>query len=91
MVNFYRKFLIGAAKVLAPLTDALNGPKKTISWCPLMATARLRIFSHQFLSWFILSPMCQSPLLSTPHWSCSATATFGEILVSSSILLQETV
>jgi len=39
MVNFYRKFLRSAAQVLAPLTDALKGPGKTISWSPLMNSA----------------------------------------------------
>ena len=39
MVNFYRKFLRSAAQVLAPLTDALKGPGKTISWTPLMNSA----------------------------------------------------
>ena len=32
MINFYRKFLRGAARVLAPLTDALKGPGKSITW-----------------------------------------------------------
>ena len=31
MVNFYRKFLRGAARVLAPLTDALKGPGKSLT------------------------------------------------------------
>ena len=39
MVNFYRKFLHSAAQVLAPLTDALKGPGKTISWIPIMDSA----------------------------------------------------
>ncbi len=39
MVNFYRKFLRSAAQVLAPLTDALKGPGKTISWSPVMNSA----------------------------------------------------
>ena len=38
-INFYRKFLRSAAQVLAPLTDALKGPGKTISWTPLMNSA----------------------------------------------------
>ena len=29
MINFYRKFLLGAACVLAPLADALKGPGKS--------------------------------------------------------------
>ena len=32
MLNFYRKFLPGAAGVLAPLTDALKGPGKSLAW-----------------------------------------------------------
>ena len=33
-INFYRKFLQGAARVLAPLTDTLKGPGKTLTWTP---------------------------------------------------------
>ena len=32
MLNFYRKFPSGLAGVLAPLTDALRGPGKSLSW-----------------------------------------------------------
>ena len=32
MINFYRKFLRGAARVLAPLTNALKGTGKTLTW-----------------------------------------------------------
>ena len=39
MVNFYRKFLLGAARVLAPLTDALKGSSKSLTWTPLLNTA----------------------------------------------------
>ena len=39
MVNFYRKFLCSTAQVLAPLTNALKGPGKSISWTPLMISA----------------------------------------------------
>ena len=39
MVNFYRKFLQGAARVLAPLTDALKGPGKTLTWSPDLEAA----------------------------------------------------
>ena len=42
MINFYRKFLRGAARVLSPLTDALKGPGKTICWSPLMDSAFTR-------------------------------------------------
>ena len=34
MINFYKKFLWGAARVLALLTDALKGPGKTLTWTP---------------------------------------------------------
>ena len=39
MINFYRKFLQGAARVLAPLTDALKGPGKSITWTPNLEAA----------------------------------------------------
>ena len=39
MVNFYRKFLCSTAQVLAPLTNALKGPGKSISWTPLTISA----------------------------------------------------
>ena len=39
IINFYRKFLRGAARVLAPLTDALKGPGKTLTWTPDLKAA----------------------------------------------------
>jgi RNase H-like domain found in reverse transcriptase/Reverse transcriptase (RNA-dependent DNA polymerase)/Integrase zinc binding domain/Integrase core domain len=45
-VNFYRRFLPGAAAVLKPLTDALQGPggkKKQLQWSEEMAAAFKRI------------------------------------------------
>ena len=39
MVNFYRKFLLGAARVLAPLTDDLKGSSKSLTWTPLLDAA----------------------------------------------------
>ncbi len=40
MVNFYRRFLQGAAKVLRPLTEALKGGAKgTLLWTPEIAAA----------------------------------------------------
>ena len=40
MVNFYRRFLRGAARVLKPLTDSLQGkPKGDIKWTPDMEEA----------------------------------------------------
>ena len=32
MVNFYRRFLRNAAQILAPLTNALKGPGKSLLW-----------------------------------------------------------
>ena len=32
MVNFYRRFLPGIAKILRPLTDALAGNPKSLNW-----------------------------------------------------------
>jgi transposase InsO family protein len=43
-VNFYRRFIPGAAKILAPLTDALKGGGKgstAIGWGPVMEAAFL--------------------------------------------------
>ena len=42
MINFYRKFLRGAARVLAHLTDALKGPGKSLSWSPVLDSAFTR-------------------------------------------------
>ncbi len=39
MVNFYRRFLPGIARMLQPLTDALKGAPKTLEWPPATATA----------------------------------------------------
>ena len=36
MIKFYRKFLGGAARVLAPLMDALKGPGKSLTWSPVL-------------------------------------------------------
>ena len=36
MVNFYRKFICGAAVLLRPLKDALRGDPKAYSWSPEM-------------------------------------------------------
>ena len=35
MINFYWRFLCNAAGVLAPLTNALKGPGKSLSWSPM--------------------------------------------------------
>ena len=62
MVNFYRKFLRSAAQILAPLTDALKGPGKTITWTPLMDSA----FSSakKLLSSVpeLVHPQCNAPI-----------------------------
>ena len=62
MVNFYRKFICSAARVLAPLTDALKGPGKTISWTPLMSSAFSK--AKQLLSSIpeLVHPQCNAPI-----------------------------
>ena len=42
MLNFYRKFLRGAARVLAPLVDTLKGPGKSLTWSPVLDSAFTR-------------------------------------------------
>jgi hypothetical protein len=39
MVNFYRRFTPGIAKVLEPLTTELKGGKKTLQWSPHLDAA----------------------------------------------------
>ena len=39
MVNFYRKFICGAAPILRPLTDALRWDPKDFFWSPRMDSA----------------------------------------------------
>ena len=39
MINFYRCFLRSAAQVLAPLTNALKGPGKSLQWNPTLESA----------------------------------------------------
>ena len=39
MVNFYRRFVRNAAKILAPLTDGLKGPASSFLWTPAMEQA----------------------------------------------------
>ena len=39
MFNFYWEFLREAAGVLAPLTDALRGPAKSLIWSPAVDSA----------------------------------------------------
>ena len=42
MIHFYRRFLRIAARVVAPLTDALKGPGKSQTWSPVLDTAFTR-------------------------------------------------
>ena len=42
MLNFYREFLLGADGILAPLTDALKGPGKSLTWSPALDFAFCR-------------------------------------------------
>jgi len=64
MVNFYRKFLRGAARVLAPLTDALKGPgkTKTILWTPLMDSAFVKIKNLLSSVPELVHPQCNAPI-----------------------------
>ena len=39
MVNFYRRFIKNAAKVLAPLMDGLKGPASAFLWTPAMQSS----------------------------------------------------
>ena len=40
MVNFYRRFIAGAAGILKPVTDALKGDKKAaLVWAPPLQAA----------------------------------------------------
>ena len=39
MINFYRRFLPGIAKTLRPLTDALAGSPRTLTWSLEIQTA----------------------------------------------------
>ena len=39
ILNFYGKFLCRAAGVLAPLPDALRGPRKSLIWSPVLDSA----------------------------------------------------
>ena len=61
MLNFYQKFLLGAAWVLAPLTDALKGPGKSLSWSPVLDFAFIR--AKDLLS---SDPELIHPLLDVP-------------------------
>ena len=38
-MNFYRRFVKNAAKVLAPLTDGLKGPASGFLWTPAMQSS----------------------------------------------------
>ena len=45
IVNFYRKFICGAALLLRPMTDALKGDPKDFSWTPEMNFAESTLAS----------------------------------------------
>jgi len=95
MINFYRKFLCAAGQVLAPLTDALKGPGKTIPWTPLMDSAFIRakhllssvpesrVGSHSVQRANLSRRRC----LGFTHKSCPATTTPRQVLVSAGFLL----
>jgi cleavage and polyadenylation specificity factor subunit 1 len=60
MVNFYRRFIPGAARVLRPLTDALKGgQKKQVEWKQEMQEAFVQI----------KAALCSSTLLAHPDSS----------------------
>ena len=48
MVNFYRRFLQNPAQVLAPLTNALKGPGKSLLWTNELNSAF--VHAKKFLS-----------------------------------------
>ena len=54
MINFYRRFLSDATQVLAPLTNALLGPGKSLQWSPVLfstfSAAKLLLASVPFLT-----------------------------------------
>ena len=43
MINFYRRFLLGIAKILHPLTDALAGNSGTLAWSKELQTAFTKV------------------------------------------------
>ena len=59
MVNFYRKFICGAALILRPLTDDLRGDPKDFSWSPQIDSAKSASALPQLwcLPWCILNRM----------------------------------
>ena len=73
MVNFYRRFTPGIAKVLEPLTTELKGGKKTLQWSPHLDAAFNK--SKQVLANAV--PLAhprtrQSPWRQTPRTNTSA-------------------
>ena len=69
MLNFYRKFLQGAAQALAPFTDALKGPGKFFTWSPVLDSAftSAKALLSLFWSWSILALMLLSLYASDTH------------------------
>ena len=91
MVNFYRKFLRSAAQVLAPLTDALKGPGKTISWSPLMNSAFNRAKLLLSAVPELVHPQPNAAIsLSVDASDTHIGAATRQILGSAGFLLQET-
>jgi hypothetical protein len=65
MVNFYRRFLPGIARMLQPLKDALKGAPKILEWPPAAAAAfgisfRIRLDSMLKLIRNYINPISQS-------------------------------
>ena len=92
IINFYRKILRGAARVLAPLTDALKGPGKLSPFPPSWTPASTRLLSSVPE---LVHPQSNVSIslavdASDSHIGASTTAS-RKIMVSSDILLQETV
>jgi hypothetical protein len=74
MVNFYRRFLPGIAKVLLPLTEALKGSPKMLVWPP--ATAAFEVAKAALIAAVQLAHPTPDAVLSsfaaTPGWFMAA-------------------
>ena len=62
LLNFYRKIMKNAAVVLAPLTNALKGPGKSLVWSEQ--------FFHQGQTTSPCSAIFSSPCSSSPNFPC---------------------
>ena len=93
MIILYRKFLHGAVQVLAPLTDALKGPGKTIRWTPLSWLRLHQCKATPLVCSGVGSPSVQRANLSRrrclrlTHRSYPATTTPRQVLVTAGFLL----